>query len=91
MGKFQQRATITPYATILGWRRLQPNSTDKYEFSGQVVAHATPELHEYISYLKFDTLEFYPTLRNHWDEHFLGRADGKYYTLFLKHHAPVKK
>lgn len=90
MGKLQRRLTITPYATLLGWRRLQMNSTSSYEFSGQLIKHAHPELHEYLPYIKFDFLHFYTELRGHWDEHFLGELDGKFYTLFTAHQSKVR-
>ena len=86
MGKLQRRLTIIPKATLLGWRRLRPDSN---EFSGQLYSHDS-SVNTYMSYIKFDFVTHFPELSGRWDEHYLGERDGVFITMFVKHQSIVR-
>lgn len=75
MGKFSNRLTITPEANMLLWRRLSRNA-----FSGTL---STEKTREYFAYFEFDSVEYYPMAVPFWGDHYLGKKNGVYVTMFF--------
>ena len=89
MGKFKDRVITTISADLITWRR-----TGSFEFIGTVLNSIEVKGNLLVDNqrvrITFIDVVHYPTLRGHWDEHFIGKtSEGKYIRMQVKHEYPV--
>lgn len=78
MGMLKRRLMITTHGFLRGWRRVHP---DRMAYSGQL---QTKVSNKYFSFIEFDIVKFYPGLRGHWEDHYLGEKDGVFIVMLMK-------